>query len=316
MPTSEPRPAQSTGHIVQSLVVNVAIAAVKLAAAVFTRSGSMLAEALHSCADCANQVLLLIGVRSARRPPDATHPLGHGRELYFWSFLVALLLFMGGGVFSVREGVHKLLEPEPVEHVGWGIGVLVIGLGLEGTALWSNVREMNRRRGAVSFMQYLHDTKDSDLVVIFGENGADVLGLSLSLAALGLAWRTGDGRWDGAGSVLIGVVLVAVAAFLAREVKSLLVGEAADPQIHEAARLAARDDHHIERVLDLITIQQGPNEALVAIKLAFAPHLSIDQVCHAINDFEERLRALRPDVKWCFVEPDIPRDDLVRSRRV
>jgi cation diffusion facilitator family transporter len=305
-----------TGHIVQSLVVNVTITAVKFVAAFFTRSGAMMAEALHSAADCGNQVLLLIGVRNARKPPDASHPLGHGRELYFWSFLVALLLFVGGGVFSVHEGIHKLLEPEPVEHVAWGAGVLVVGLFLEGGALLSNVREMNRRRGKTPFVEYLRETKDSDLVVIAGENSADVLGLTLSLGSLVTAWATGDGRWDGAGSIIIGVVLVAVAMFLAREVKSLLVGEAADPEIRAAVEEAMRGDHHIERVLDLITIQQGPNEVLLAIKLSFAPHLGIDEVCHAINDFEARLRTLRPDVRWCFVEPDVPRDDPVRSRRM
>lgn len=306
---------RETAHIVQSLIVNATITAVKFVAAFFTRSGAMLAEALHSAADCGNQVLLLVGVRNARKPPDAAHPLGHGRELYFWSFLVALLLFVGGGVFSVQEGIHKILEPEPVEHVAWGSGVLVVGLILEGGALSSNIREMNRRRGNTEFFRYLRETKDSDLVVVAGENTADVLGLLLSLAALLTAWATGNARWDGVGSILIGVVLVAVALFLAREVKSLLVGEAADAEIRSAVEDAMKDDHHIERILDLITIQQGPNEVLLAIKLSFAPHLSIDDTCHAINDFEARLRKLRPDVRWCFVEPDVPRDDPARSRR-
>jgi cation diffusion facilitator family transporter len=304
------------GHIVQSLIVNVTITVIKFVAAFFTHSGAMLAEALHSAADCGNQILLLIGVRRARKPPTPAHPLGHGRELYFYSFLVALLLFIGGGVFAVHEGVHKLTDPEPVEHVGWGIAVLVVGLMLEGGALFSNIREMNKRRGKVPFVTYLRETKDSDLVVVAGENSADVLGLLLSLVSLLLAWWTGDGRWDGVGSMVIGVLLVFIALFLAREVKSLLVGEAADPEIRAAVEEAMRDDHHIERILDLITIQQGPNEVLLAIKLSFAPHLGIDEVCHAINDFEARLRTLRPDVRWCFVEPDVPRDDPVRSRRM
>ncbi len=306
----------SSGHIIQSLAVNASIALVKGIAAFFTRSGSMLAEALHSAADCMNQILLLIGVRNSKKPPDDQHPLGFGRELYFWSFLVALFLFLGGGVFSVHEGIHKILEPEKVEHVWWGAGVLVVGIFLEGGATISNVREMNKRRGATPFIQYLKETKDSDLVVVFGENSADVLGLFLSLGALLTAHFTQDGRWDGAGSVLIGVVLIGVAAFLAREVKSLLVGEAADKEIGEAAKKAALEDTHIEQVLRLLTIQQGPGEVLVFIKLAFAPHLHIDDVCHRINEFEARLRVLRPEVKWCFVEPDVPRDDPARSRRL
>ena len=305
----------STAHILQSLLVNVAIAAVKGGAALFTRSGSMLAEALHSAADCANQVLLLVGVRQARKRPDESHPLGYGRALYFWSFLVALLLFVGGGVFSIHEGVDKILRPEPIEHVFWGVGVLSVSLALEGYALISNVREMNRRRGDTSFFRYLRDTKESDLIVVFGENAADVLGLAVSLVALLLAHYTGNNRWDGIGSVVIGVVLVSVAGFLAREVKSLLVGEAAHPDIADVARQEALSTAHVERVLDLITIQQGPAEVLLAIKLAFTPDANIDDVCHAINDFERRLRAKRPEVRWCFVEPDIPRDDPVRSRR-
>ena len=306
---------ESIGHIVQSLAVNAAIALVKFGAAIFTRSGSMLAEALHSGADCANQILLLVGVRKSKKPPDDKHPLGHGRELYFWSFLVALLLFVGGGVFSIHEGIHKIMEPEPIEHVWWGVGVLGFGIVLEGGATISNIREMNKRRGKTPFVQYLKDTKDSDLVVIFGENSADVLGLLLSLGSLLAAHFTGDGRWDGIGSILIGLVLVSVAGFLAQEVKSLLLGEAADEDIAKAAHDAAKGDHHIERVLRLITLQQGPGEVLVFIKLSFAAHLTIDEVCHGINDFEARLRALAPEVKWCFVEPDVDRDDPVRSRR-
>lgn len=298
----------STGHIVQSLLVNVAIAVIKFIAAVLTRSGSMLAEALHSAADCGNQVLLLVGVKSARKPPDAEHPLGYGRDVYFWSFMVALLLFSGGGVFSIYEGVHKVLEPEKVEKVWLGMLILGISIVLEGASLASNVREINKRRGDKRFMQYLHDTKDSDLIVVFGENGAAVLGLGFALIALVLADRTGDGRWDGIGSIVIGVVLVGVAVFLAKEVKSLLVGEAADSEIAEAARKIAEDHPNLERVLHLVTVQQGPGEVMVSIKVAFSSGLKIDDVCVSINEFEAKLRAARPEVRWLYVEPDIPRD--------
>lgn len=298
----------STGHIVQSLLVNVAIAVIKFIAAVLTRSGSMLAEALHSSADCGNQVLLLVGVKSAKRPPDAEHPLGYGRDVYFWSFMVALLLFSGGGVFSIYEGVHKVLEPEKVEKVWLGMLILGISIVLEGASLAANVRELNKRRGDKPFMKYLHDTKDSDLIVVFGENGAAVLGLGFALIALVLADKTGDGRWDGIGSIVIGVVLVGVAVFLAKEVKSLLVGEAADSEIAEAARKIAEEHPHLERVLHLVTVQQGPGEVMVSIKVAFSSGLKIDDVCVSINEFEAKLRAARPEVRWLYVEPDIPRD--------
>src|SRR5882757_8200435 len=225
-----------TSHIVQSLVVNVAIAIAKAFAAALTGSGSLLAEAIHSTADCTNQVLLLIGVHGAGKPPSHEYPLGRGREAYFWSFLVALLLFSMGGMFSVYEGIHKFMEPEPVERFWLGLGILVFSICLEGGATISNIREVNRRRKARSFFGYLRATKDSDLIVVLGENSAAVVGLTLAMAALGASYLTGDSRWDAAGSVGIGVVLVVVAVFLAIEIKSLLLGERADEEIEQAVR--------------------------------------------------------------------------------
>jgi len=296
----------STAHIVQSLLVNVVIAVVKTVAAVFTHSGAMLAEALHSFSDCGNQILLLIGVRQARRPPDLRHPFGYGRAVYFWSFMVALMLFLGGGVFSIYEGVHKIREPEPVERVWLGLVILAVSLVLEGAATISNVRELNRRRGRRPFFKYLRDTTDSDLVVVFAENSAAVLGLTLAIAALGLAALTHDGRWDGFGGIGIGLVLVGVAIFLAVEVSSLLLGEAAAPEIAEAARDTARQLPALEQVLNVVTMQQGPGEVMVHVKVAFVPSLSIEEACRQINDFEARLRRARPEIRWVFVEPDIP----------
>lgn len=296
----------STAHIFQSLAVNVLIAVTKAVAAFFTKSGAMLAEALHSFSDCGNQILLLIGVRQARKPPDASHPLGYGRALYFWSFLVALMLFAGGGVFSVYEGVHKVREPEPVEKVWLGLIILFISILLEGGATISNIRELNKRRGKTPFFRYLGETKDSDLIVVFGENSAAVLGLAFAIAALVLAWKTNDGRWDGLGSILIGAVLIGVAIFLARKVLSLLLGEAADPEIEAAARKLASETEHFERVLNMVTVQQGPGQVLMSIKVAFAPGIAIEDVCESINRYEAKLRKQHPEVRWVFVEPDIP----------
>jgi cation diffusion facilitator family transporter len=296
----------STAHILQSLAVNLIIAATKAVAAFFTKSGAMLAEALHSFSDCGNQILLLIGVRQARRPPDASHPLGYGRAVYFWSFLVALMLFAGGGVFSVYEGIHKIREPEKVEHVWVGLIVLFVSLLLEGGATISNIKELNKRRGKVPFFRYLNATKDSDLIVVFGENSAAVLGLILALISLLLAWKTGEGYWDGVGSFCIGLVLIGVAIFLAQKVMSLLLGEAGDPEIEASVRELAANTKHFERVLNVVTVQQGPGQVMVSIKVAFESGISIDDACHTINAYEEHLRAARPDVRWVFVEPDIP----------
>ena len=294
-----------TKHIIQSLVVNLAIAAVKTVAAVLTKSGSMLAEALHSFSDCANQVLLLIGVRQAKKPATVSHPFGYGRAIYFWSFMVALMLFLGGGAFSIYEGIHKIRDPEPIERAWLGILILAVSLALEGSACLSNIKELRKRGDGKPFFQYLKDTTDSDLVVVFGENSAAVLGLFFAIVAVILASLTGDGRWDGVGSCVIGLVLVGVALFLAIEVSSLLLGEAAPPEITEAAHASARKFPEIDRVLNVVTMQQGPAEVLVHVKISFIPALTIEEVCRVINDFEIAFRAARPAVRWVFVEPDI-----------
>ena len=294
-----------TRHIIQSLVANLAIAAAKGVAAVFTGSGAMLAETIHSGADCANQVLLLLGVKRATKPPDALHPLGYGRALYFWSFLVALLLFSGGGVFSIYEGLHKLSAAEPVEHVGWALAVLGFSILIEGFSTLSNIRALNERRGKTPFFRYLRESKDSDLIVIFGENSAATLGLVFALGALLAAWSTGDPRWDAGGSLAIGVVLVGVAVFLAVEIKSLLVGEAADSSVVEAARAIAEANPAIEELLEIIAIQQGPGEVMVATKLRMRSSLTAAEVAGAINAFEAALRERCPEAKWSFVEPDL-----------
>ncbi|MCC6559437.1 MAG: cation diffusion facilitator family transporter [Polyangiaceae bacterium] len=295
----------STSHIIQSLVANLAIAAGKGVAAVITGSGALLAETLHSAADCGNQILLLFGVTRARRAPDKTHPLGYGRALYFWSFMVALLLFSGGGVFSMYEGIHKILAPEPVERVEIGLGILAFSLAIEGWATLSNIRELNKRRGATPFFGYLRATKDSDLIVVFGENAAATLGLVLAIAALVLSYVTHDARWDAVGSLCIGVILIGVAVFLAVEVKSLLVGESADPSIDRAIRELIPQHPKIMALLHVITIQQGPGEVMVAFKVRVASALTADEVCRALNDFEAALQERCPEVRWCFAEPDV-----------
>lgn len=292
-------------HIVQSLLVNVAIALAKSVAAFLTGSGALLAESIHSTADCSNQILLLIGVRQGQKPPSKEYPLGHGREAYFWSFMVALLLFSLGGMFSIYEGIHKFLDPEPIERFALGVGILAFSIFLEGGATLSNIREVNRRRGARPFFRYLKATKDSDLIVLLGENSAAVLGLSFAIGALVAARLTGDTRWDASGSVAIGVVLVVVAIFLAIEVKSLLLGERADEEIENAVRGLVGVDGPIVEILSLITLQQGPGEVLLAMKVRIGKLLQGDEVAHAINQFERAVRARCPEVRWLFVEPDI-----------
>ena len=294
-----------TAHIYQSLIANLLIAGAKGTAAVFTGSGAMLAETIHSGADCGNQLLLLMGVKKARKPPDAGHPLGYGRTLYFWSFMVALLLFMGGGAFSIYEGIHKLQAPEPVTKVWLGFIILGFSLLLEGWATLSNIRELNKRRGNIPFFRFLSETKDSDLVVVFGENGAAVLGLALAMASLAVAWQTKDPMWDAVGSLCIGVVLIIVAVFLAVEVQSLLVGERADPRIEACVHESIQEDARMISARTVVTVQQGPGEVMVAVKIRCRPDVTAGELSDLINGFEARLRGRCPEAKWCYVEPDL-----------
>ena len=293
------------GEIIKSLVVNVTIACAKAVAAVISGSGAMLAETLHSFADCGNQILLLVGVKSSSKPADFKHPLGYGRAMYFYSFIVALLLFFGGGVFSIHEGVHKILHPEAVDDIGIALAILLFSLVLEGWSTIGNVRAINKRRGPdKGFVRYLRDTKDSDLIVVFGENSAAVLGLVFAIGALVLAHQTGDGRWDGAGSLAIGLVLVGVATFLAGEVKSLLVGESADASLAKVVDELVEVDPNVEKALRVLTLQQGPGEIVVAMKLKMRSGMQTDELVEAINQFERDLKKRIPEVRWSFIEPD------------
>lgn len=294
-----------TGHIIQSLIVNILIACTKGFAAFMTSSGAMLAETIHSFSDCANQALLLIGVKQSSKPANKKHPLGFGREVYFWSFMVAMLLFSIGGMFSIYEGIHKFKNPEPVEHIEWGLGILLFSLALEGYATYSNIIELNNRRGKVGFFSYLRSTKDSDLIVIFGENSAAVCGLIIALVTLTAAYLSGDGRYDAIGSFGIGLVLISVAIFLSIKVKSLLIGESADPVIIELVETEIKKQPEIEKMINCITIQQGPGEVLMCLKIKVDHSISVLELSKLTNKLERDIRKKAPEVKWIYLETDL-----------
>jgi cation diffusion facilitator family transporter len=297
---------EAVKHVLQSLIVNLLIVVAKGFAAFMTKSGAMLAETIHSFADCANQGLLLVGIKQSKKPADETHPFGYGMSVYFWSFMVAMLLFSIGGMFSIYEGIHKYNSPEPVEAIGWGIGILVFSICLEGYAAYSNVIEINiRRKNNYTFFGYLKNTKDSDLVVIFGENSAAVFGLIIALIAMLTSYYTHDGRYDAIGSLAIGVVLILVAIFLSVEVKSLLIGESADPAIIKTIENLIAKNTEIESLINCKTIQQGPGEVLVCMKLKFINNLNVNLISNHINQFEKDLRSIHVDAKWIYVEPDM-----------
>jgi cation diffusion facilitator family transporter len=295
---------EGSGYILRALGANFAIACAKGVGASITGSASMLAETIHSLSDCANQLLLLLGLRQSRKPPTETHPLGRGRELYFWSFMVAMLLFLGGGVYSMYEGIHKIRHPSPIESPYIAIAILVFAVAIEGWAMAGAYKAIQARKGRRGLLAYLRETKDSDLVVVFGEDAAAVLGLAFALIAVVIAWLTGNPVFDAIGTLCIGGVLIAVAYFLAVEVKSLLLGEAADPAMLEKLHEVAGQDARIEKVLRAIAVQQGPGEIMLALKLKYRDDLSGPQLVDAINEFEQKLQAHVPEVKWSFVEPD------------
>ncbi len=297
---------EGVGYIFRALAANFLIAVSKGVGAVVTGSGAMLAETLHSLSDCINQVLLLVGLKQSKRPPSDLYPLGQGRNLYFWSFMVAMLLFLGGGAYSIYEGIHKLRHPSPVDAPYIAVGILAFGLALELWSMAGAIKAVNQRRAGRSIVRYLKESKDSDLVVIFGEDFAACLGLAIALVAVVLSWITGDPMFDAIGTLGIGAVLIGIAVFLAIEVKSLLLGEAADTELSQEIRTVVKQSPEVIEVFRIITVQQGPGEILVAMKMHFRSDLSVEQTVKLINEIEARLRGVRPELKWMFIEPDQP----------
>jgi cation diffusion facilitator family transporter len=226
----------SVRAILYALGANIGIFVAKAVAAVITGSGAMLAEAVHSLADCGNQGLLLFGMKRAKRPPTPDYPLGYGKEVYFWSFLVALMLFSVGGAFSVYEGIHKILQPEPIERPVIGVAVLAFSLALEWWSLRACLQEVNKTRGAHSLWRWFRDSRDSEMIVVFGEQLAAILGLAAALLAVAVTLATGDPIYDAIGTLGIGVLLIVVAVFVAIEVKALLIGQSVAVEKRQAIR--------------------------------------------------------------------------------
>lgn len=290
--------------ILYAFLANGGIALAKTWAAWLTGSGSMLAEAIHSYADTGNQVLLYLGLKQSTRPPDKEHPLGYGKLSYFWSFIVALMLFSLGGMFSIYEGVHKFNHPEPLTEVWIAIGVLGVAIVLETFSLMGCLREISVIRGERPFRLWLKHTRSSELIVVLGEDVAALIGLTLALIFVSLAAVTGNPMFDAIGSICIGAILIVISIFLTMRMRSLLVGRSADPMIQEAITEIIRHDEDIEDVFNAITLQLGP-DTLLAAKIKLRSGMDIDTAVANINELERRLKEEIPDLKWCFIEPDV-----------
>ena len=290
--------------ILYAFLANSGIALAKTWAAWLTGSGSMLAEAIHSYADAGNQVLLFLGLRQSVRPPDQEHPLGYGKLSYFWSFIVAVLLFSLGGLFSIYEGIHKLQHPGPLTQVWIAQLVLVFAIFLEGFSLLGCIKEIGKIRGGRSFKDWLKHTRNSELVVVLGEDIAALLGLAIALCFISLASVTDNPTYDAFGSISIGIVLLVVSVFVAMRVRSLLVGRSADPLIQEAIERVLAEQHDIETVFNTITMQFGP-DTMLAAKIKLRSGMDIDAAVQSINALERRLKEEIPNLEWCFIEPDV-----------
>lgn len=300
--------AQSSLRVIRlALFANLAIALIKFATAYITDSSALLAEAVHSLADGANQGLLLVGIKLSRRPPDPEHPFGHGKERYFWAFVVSLFIFVLGGVVSVYEGIHRMKDLTPLSRTLWGYGVILSAAFFESLALraaFANMKPSIRRKG---LFWALRESKTPGIFIAFLEDSAALLGLFLAFLGLLLTQITGNPVFDGLASVAIGVLLGFIALFISFETKSLLIGEAVSQEELERIKKAIKSVPEVQEVIDVLTMHLGPDDVLVNLNINFVDGLTTDQVEEAIDKVEKAVQEVVPSVKRIFVEAESPR---------
>ncbi|MEU3693871.1 cation diffusion facilitator family transporter [Streptomyces narbonensis] len=294
-----------TKAIVAALAANLAIAVAKFVAFLFSGSSSMLAESVHSLADSGNQGLLLLGGKKAQREATPQHPFGYGRERYIYAFLVSIVLFSVGGMFAIYEGYEKIKDPHPIEAWYWPVGVLVFAIIAESFSFRTAIKESNAVRGGLSWTDFVRRAKAPELPVVLLEDLGALVGLVLALAGVGLALGTDNGVWDGIGTLCIGVLLIAIAIVLAAETKSLLLGESAGVDEVKKIEDAVVDGETVTRLIHMRTLHLGPEELLVAAKVAVRHDDTATDVANAINAAEERIRAAVPIARVIYLEPDI-----------
>ncbi|WP_250290753.1 cation diffusion facilitator family transporter [Frankia sp. CiP1_Cm_nod1] len=291
--------------VVAALAANLGIALAKLVAFLITRSSSMLAESIHSLADSGNQGLLLLGRRRATRPADEEHPFGYGRSRYIAGFLVGIVLFSVGGLFSVYEGVEKLRHPHHLDNGVVAVVVLLVAIGLEAFSFRTAIHETRQVKGDASWWGFIRAARAPELPVVLLEDLAALVGLLLALGGVGLTLVTDDPIWDGAGTLAIGILLLVVAVIVAAETQAMLVGEAAAPATVAVIRDVLGHSPHITDVIHIRTLHLGPEELLVAAKIVLDVELTVPAVAAVINDAESRLRAAVPIAHRIYLEPDL-----------
>ncbi|MGW1978964.1 cation diffusion facilitator family transporter [Streptomyces sp. NPDC001889] len=293
--------------IVAALVANLSIAVAKFVAFLFSGSSSMLAESVHSLADSGNQGLLLLGGRRARREATPQHPFGYGRERYIYAFLVSIVLFSVGGMFAIYEGYEKIKHPHAIENWYWPVGVLVFAIIAETFSFRTAIKESNAVRGPLSWKEFVRRSKAPELPVVLLEDLGALVGLILALVGVSLALATGDGLWDGIGTLCIGVLLILIALVLAVETKSLLLGESATSDDVRKIEEALVDGDRVTRIIHMRTLHLGPDELLVAAKIAVPNDDTAPEIAASINAAEERVRAACPIARVIYLEPDVYR---------
>jgi cation diffusion facilitator family transporter len=291
--------------IIAAFLANLGIALSKLVAFLLTGAASLLAEAIHSFADTGNQGLLMLGASRSRRPPDEIHPFGYGTVRYFWAFVVALVLFSVGGLFAIFEGVEKLIDPHKLEDPRIAIGVLLVAVVLESFSLRTALRESRAERAGKSILQFVRRTKVPELAVVVLEDIGALIGLACALVGVILAWALDEARWDAVGSLAIGVLLVTIAILLAVEMASLLVGEAAAPEVIDRMRSVFDAHPEVTCVIALRTQHVGPDDIMVNAKLEFDSTLSVTRLAQVVNELEVELRRAEPRARTIFIEPDV-----------
>jgi len=295
--------SDSIKSILYALFANLSIAIAKGAAAFWTGSGAMLAESIHSLADTCNQVLLLFGMKQSKRAPDSDYPLGYGKSIYFWSFLVAVILFSLGGMFSVYEGVHKFTNPEPLNQPMIAVSVLIFAIIAESVSLWGCMQAVNKERRNRPLPRWFRESRSSELLVVFGEDVAALLGLGLALIAVLAAAITGNPVYDAIGTVMIGVLLIVIAFMLAVEVKALLIGQGVEKHVLDKMKGFLQARPEIDHLYNLLTLQMGP-DVMVAVKAKMRATGSENELLNTINHVEREFRLAFPMVAWLFFEPD------------
>ncbi|MFP4074469.1 MAG: cation diffusion facilitator family transporter [Actinomycetota bacterium] len=300
-----------TKVVIAAMFANAGIAVAKFVAFMVTGAASMLAESIHSVADTSNQALLLLGGKRARKVADDRHQFGYGRERYFWAFVVAMVLFALGGVFSIYEGIEKIRHPHDIESLGWAIGVLLLAIVLESFAFRTAIVESNKVRGDRSWVEFVRRSRSPELPVVLLEDAGALIGLVCALIGVGLAQITGDPFWDGLGTLAIGILLVAISVLLTIEMKSLLIGEAATDEHVRSITRAVDSVASVNHVIDLKTQHIGPEELLVAGKIEFDRSLTNAEISDAIDAVETALREAVPLEMQIYLEPDLYEADQV-----